>query len=379
MNTLDASFIDNNGQQYDDKQFVYEIKDKLQQILHREFPDSRIKQQIKTDSSGLNFACPYCHDSATNTSKKRGHLIFKGKWAGHYKCFNCGHFTSIDKFMHDFDQDLTLSGIKFVEEHKQNMSMQYRTESAELTADVFQKDLAEKYGLNREAFRDYMGLSEIDTSYRGINGYNYLTSRMQYNFRNFLFDYRTNSVVILNLCDNKIIGCQIRRIGRNVPKDKRFLTYTLDRIYKYILKQPNINVPEELNTISTLFNIYSVDVYKPIIVTEGPMDAFLLPNAIATSGANKKMAIELPFYYLFDADTTGNKRAIEKLRTHSNVFMWGKLKKDLGLPRRHKWDINDVVLWCRDNKPFGFKIQWLNYFTDNILDMIYLDDLTMAI
>lgn len=379
MNTLDASFIDNNGQQYDDKQFVYEIKDKLQQILHREFPDSRIKQQIKTDSSGLNFACPYCHDSATNTSKKRGHLIFKGKWAGHYKCFNCGHFTSIDKFMHDFDQDLTLSGIKFVEDHKQNMSMQYRTESAELTADVFQKDLAEKYGLNREAFRDYMGLSEIDTSYRGINGYNYLTSRMQYNFRNFLFDYRTNSVVILNLCDNKIIGCQIRRIGRNVPKDKRFLTYTLDRIYKYILKQPNINVPEELNTISTLFNIYSVDVYKPIIVTEGPMDAFLLPNAIATSGANKKMAIELPFYYLFDADTTGNKRAIEKLRTHSNVFMWGKLKKDLGLPRRHKWDINDVVLWCRDNKPFGFKIQWLNYFTDNILDMIYLDDLTMAI
>ena len=377
MNTLDASVIDNNPD-YNDVQFVSEVQGKLQRILRREFPDSYQKQQIKKDTSGFTFACPYCHDSVKNMSKKRGHLIFNGKWAGNFKCFNCGTFTPIPKFMMDFDESLTLSGIKYVQEHRQPINS-FNSSSAELTADVFGKVLAEKYGIDRESFRDSLNLSEIDTTYRGVAGYNYLTSRLQYKFRNFLYDARTNSVIIMNLCDNKVIGCQIRRLGADVPKDRRFLTFTLDRIYKKIYKQMLVQIPEELNTISTLFNIYNIDVYKPIIVTEGPMDAFLLPNAIASSGANKKLTVELPFYYLFDADETGNKRAIQKLREHNKVFLWGKLKKDLGLPKREKWDVNDVLLWCRDNKPGNFKINWIDYFSDNQLDMIYLDDLSMLI
>ena len=132
-------------------------------------------------------------------------------------------------------------------------------------------------------------------------------------------------------------------------------------------------VPDELNTISTIFNIYSVNVYNPIIVTEGPMDAFLLPNAIATSGANKALNIELPFWYLYDSDKTGIKHAMEKIQEKKMTFLWGKLKTDLGLPKRDKWDVNDVVLWCNQNKP-GYKIEWLKYFSNNPLDMLHLDN-----
>ena len=52
--------------QYTDSEFLDEIRSKTQAILKRTFPESFQKQQIRTDSNGLVFACPYCHDSATN-------------------------------------------------------------------------------------------------------------------------------------------------------------------------------------------------------------------------------------------------------------------------------------------------------------------------
>jgi hypothetical protein len=377
MNKLDSSIIDNNPD-YNDNSFISEIENKLSSILRRTFSDSYQKQRVLRDSSGFVFACPFCHDSATNSSKKRGHILLSGRFAGNFKCFNCGTFISIPKFMIEFNESLSLSGIKYAQEHRQNINTYTDSSSAEITADVFSKKLALNYGIDRTVFRDALGLSEIDQSYRGINGYNYLTNRMQYKFNNFLYDPNNNYVLILNLCENKIIGFQMRSLNKNCPKDKRFLTFNLDRMYKKIMKNTTAEIPADLNTISTLFNIYSINVYKPIIVTEGPMDAFLLPNAIATSGANKKLSVDLPFYYMYDADPTGNKRAIEKIRQHSKVFMWGKLKHELGLPKREKWDVNDVVLWCKENKP-NYTIDWLKYFSDNMMDLIYLDDLSMAI
>ena len=64
---------------------------------------------------------------------------------------------------------------------------------------------------------------------------------------------------------------------------------------------------------------------------------------------------------------------MEKIQEKKMTFLWGKLKTDLGLPKRDKWDVNDVVLWCNQNKP-GYKIEWLKYFSNNPLDMLHLDN-----
>ena len=57
-----------------------------------------------------------------------------------------------------------------------------------------------------------------------------------------------------------------------------------------------------------------------------------------------------------------------------HVFMWEKIKSDLNLPdknpyskNKNKWDINDLIIWCRDNN-YTQKIYWSKYFTNNILD-----------
>ncbi len=366
---FDASTILPN-EQYGDSEFLNEINSKTQAILKRTFPTSIQKQQLRSDINGLVFACPYCHDSATNASKKRAHLLLKGKWSGYFKCFNCNRFESIPKFMSDFNEDISLSGLKYVQEHKQNIET-FTGSSVEITADIFQKQNALNWAIDREEFKRMFNLSEINTEYRNVKAYNYLIGRAQYELNKFLYDPKTNYILILNLVDNKIIGLQMRSLNKYTPKDKRFLTFNLERIYSKLLKRED-KVPEELNTLSTLFNIYTINVYNPIIVTEGPMDAFLLPNAIATSGANKSLNVELPFWYLYDSDKTGMKHAMEKLQENKKTFLWGKLKSDLNLPKRNKWDVNDVVIWCNQNKP-GYKIEWINYFSDNPLDMLYLD------
>lgn len=358
--------------QYSDDEFVDEIRTRTQNILRRTFADSYQKQQIKTDASGLVIACPYCRDSATVQTKKRGHLLLKGKWAGYFKCFNCGTFVNIPKFMSDFGEDMSLSGVKYVQEHRQSIES-FNTSSAELTADIFQKENALRWALDREWFKNAFNLFEIGTSYRVAKAYNYLVGRNQLDFSKFLYDPKSDYVIILNLVEGKIIGLQMRSLNKYTPKDKRFLTFNLSRIYSKMLRRDDA-VPDDLNTVSTLFNIYSVNVYKPIIVTEGPMDAFLLPNAIATTGANKSMNIELPFYYLYDSDRTGMKHAMEKLREGKMTFLWGKLKSELGLPKRAKWDVNDVVNWCVENGRTG-RIEWLKYFSSNPLDIIYLDNI----
>ncbi len=371
MQTLDSSII--QTQNYTDKSFLDEITQKTQDILSRTFPESAQKQQIKRDATGLNIACPYCHDSATNSWKKRGHIMFSGKFSGYYKCFNCGAFTPIPKFFNDFKTDLSLSGIKYVEDHKENIEAFQQT-SSEITADIFQKTIALRWALDRDKFRDYFHLCDISSSYYCKEAYDYLVGRCQYKFKNFLYNPKARLLYILNMVESKIIGFQLRSIDKHTKKDRRFLTYNLERIYKNLLNQ-TCEIPQDLNTVSTVFDIYNINVYKPIIVTEGPMDSFLLPNAVASAGANKTLTVELPFWYMYDSDKTGMSHALKKLNERKKVFLWGKLKKDLNLPKRDKWDVNDVVLYCTQTYGRDFQIDWLKYFSDNPLDMMFLDSI----
>lgn len=374
--TLDSSNIQNSS--YSDVNFVEELKMKLSFILKKEFPGVVQKQSIREDMTGLNIACPYCGDSLANHSKKRGHLILKeSKWTGYYKCFNCNRFTTIPKFFKDFNKDLSLDGIMYVNDHIEVSKEAMRGKSSEITADVFQKSIALEYGIPKSQLKDILRLYDIDRSQIAYPAYQYLTSRNQWDFSKFMYEPKSQNIIILNLADDKVIGMQTRSINPNTPKDRRFMTFTLDRIYKRILRNTTVDIPEKLNTLSTVFNIFSVNIYSPIIVTEGPMDAFLLPNAIASSGANKNLPIELPFYYLYDADGTGTKHAIEKLQQKQKVFLWGKFKRDYNLPMKEKWDINDCVNYLREKTGQYVKINWFNYFSDNLLDMIFIDDLSV--
>ena len=106
------------------------------------------------------------------------------------------------------------------------------------------------------------------------------------------------------------------------------------------------------------------------MVTEGPLDSFLLPNAISTCGASNKIELDFPFYYLFDSDQTGKKHSIDNIKKGNNVFLWSKFIRDYGIPNRKKWDINDVYLWFISKGLDFKKIIWPNYFSNDYLDIL---------
>lgn len=355
-----------------DQEFLETLKEKVQEILNKVFPDysERNKRVIKKSSSTLNFACPYCRDSAFDNNKKRGNIILKGKFAGHYKCFNCGKFVKLDKFFKDFDNSLDLSTMDYISNHYKDLDETIRTTQADLSADLFNHNEILKYTIDKNALIKLLNLSLIDKDHQN-DGYKYLISRCQFGFDNFLYDSENNALLILNYCDKaktKVIGWQARDLTGQ--RKNKYKTVTNSRIHQLILKD-NVIVPKEIDTLSTIFNIFLVDAYKPILVTEGPFDAFLLPNCIATAGASKALNLNLNFYFVYDSDKTGTKYALNRLHNGCYVFMWQKLKDEYKLPERDKWDINDFIIYIRRNNLPYIKY-WSKYFTNDILDTLYI-------
>jgi predicted RNA-binding Zn-ribbon protein involved in translation (DUF1610 family) len=374
---IDSSSLSNV--KISDEEFVDDLQNKLQEILNHEFKDNFIKQKIKVTTTSLNFACPFCHDSAVDNKKKRAHLITSGKWAGRFKCFNCGESMTFQKFFNSFDKDLTLQDINYI-----NTNYKFDASSAiqagnSLTSQIINREEAKQWGIDRTFLKDTLGLQDISKEGTPI-AFNYLINRCQYTmFNRYLYSQKYNQLLILNLVDDKVLGIQIRNLSNtNGPK---YLTTTIEKLRALLLRDKT-PVPESISKLSCIFNIFNVDfahtMTKPILVTEGPFDAFLLPNCIALSGAAKNFAMQFPFWYVFDSDETGNKHAIEKLREGYKVFMWKKFKQDYEIPdinpylssgNRRKWDVSDIMKYFRDFN-VEKKLLWSPYFTNNMLDAL---------
>lgn len=353
-----------NEKQYSDQDFKTSCIERLKGILRREFKNDFLKQQVKETATGLNFACPYCGDSALNPRKKRAWFLLNGKFEGHFKCFNCGKFVSIQQFFKDFNENLDLGSISYLSSHTENLKVHFNSSSNE---SIFvDRDEAIKFSIERDVLARMLRLEEIK---KGSKGFKYLVRRNQWNFENFLYDPNGDYVVLLNSIEGKhVLGFQCRDLSGK--RKSKYKSATLQRIHKMIL-QDQKTVPADLENMSLIFNIMNVNVMKPVIVTEGPFDCFLLPNAIASSGASKVIPIDMDFFYLYDNDKTGTEYALKKLYEGHHVFMWQKLKADLQLPDRKKWDINDVVNYLRMNK-MHTSIKWIDYFTNDSLDSIYI-------
>ena len=100
-----------------DEQFEAGICEKVQDILLKEFPTTKQKQSIRTESTGIKFACPICHDSAYDPNKKRGHIAFRGRHAGLFTCFNSCGSMPLKKFFKYFGTDLSLTDINYIGAH----------------------------------------------------------------------------------------------------------------------------------------------------------------------------------------------------------------------------------------------------------------------
>ena len=330
----------------------------LQPILEQRFPGNTGKQRIRPYKDRISFACPYCGDSMKSNHKKRGNFILEGKFANFFKCHNCDEFKRIDQFFTDYKTNLDLSIINYIAKGIEDFST-YANVKYDMSL-FLDMDVIEKYAIDRQEFLRYFGLTEVKES----PVWSWLKHRLQYDDKKFMYNASKNYLVILNLTPaGKIIGLQKRLFkGEN-----KYLTYKLDKLYELMKKDAKI-IPDEINTLSQLFNICLLNYAKPITLFEGPFDAFLFKNSVANSGANKNFPFDMPVRYWYDDDETGRSKSIQAINDGGEVFLWTKLKYDLELPYRKKWDLNDVLLYLRDK---NVKVPNFNeYFSDDELDII---------
>lgn len=361
---FDSSLLSNFDKTLTEEEYISKLTTDLNNILIRKFPNNPIKQQVRVHNDRITIACPYCGDSVHDIYKKRGNLILKGKFAGFYKCFNCETFKKIDKFLEDFGINVDIDTINYLSSSTGDFkTASYGKYDISILID---NETIDGYAIDRSEIKARLGLIEVSTS----PILPWLHKRLQYEEERFLYNPKHNYLVILNLTkDKKVLGFQIRPFKLK-PGQSKYKTYTLSKIYE-ILKI-NKQVPSELDVLSQIYKISEINFNRPIILFEGPLDAFLCKNAIANAGATKSLPIELPIRYWYDEDSKGTEKSIEKLNQGEYVFLWKKFRNEFEIPWRKKWDLNDILLWFKQNNK---KFPWATidiYFSNDPFDLLDL-------
>jgi len=342
MSAIDSSYNDNMTKD----EYIADIIPQLQAILNKRFPDNPSKRKIKVYKDRISFAAPCCGDSAHKSSKKRGNIILTGKFRNMYKCFNCGMHMSVQNFFKTYGQQLSLSAINYISNTTERVTDTQPQGISSSFGCLYDVEAIESFAIDRTMFRDMLGLSECTSPNFGRN---YLIGRRQFSFEKFLYSVEANKLFLLNLTPNgKVFGIQVRHFGKAVDGAK-YKTYNLQKIYELILRKNDVKIPDDINDLSMIFNILLINYTHPVTVTEGPMDAFLIKNAIAQCGASKNIVFPFEHRFMFDDDKTGRTHSIDKLNDGYDVFLWDKFKHEIGITSYKKLDFNDVVIWAYKN------------------------------
>jgi len=343
-----------------------QIIDKVTGILYISH-QSHEKRRVESGTDRINFACPYCGDSASDERKKRGNIYWNDLY---FHCYNCNAHETVDTFLEHFDKNFEgeerVSVINYIKEHRYKVQLQE-------TLDFYLFDEIDKYGLTYEQIG--VAFNAYPINEHTHRAYAYLKSRLLHKkLHKFAYDPRRKDLYIFNFSPSgKIIGFQVRTLNGISPK---YRTYNIQRIYEKL--GIKIELPEDhidsLNKISMIFGILEVDMARTFTVFEGPIDAMFMRNSLGITGVKKKISEfdEIPTVrYFFDNDVEGKRKMIEKAQGGQSVFMWKKLLEDYNIPGKSIKDLNDLVKYEYKYRK-GSLSNLDSYFTTTTLDIVYL-------
>lgn len=358
------------------------IKNKIQEILNKKFAnDSYIKRKIDVYHDRLNFSCVYCGDSRSDVRKKRGNLYLDSL---RFHCFNCNHSAGINRFLSDFNEELSNEDKIVVHEIQQNAKKFEKRVSS--TQSSMSMTLLDKLAIPKDILFRQLG---IISPYKDVTASNYLKSRMINikDWKYFAYNPLTKELYILNTSPlDRVIGFQIRQLDPKSHK-QRYTSSRLTKIYsdvfnkdingiverlllkeplgqKYIEDEDGIeNIVANLDRLSGIFNIMNVNLSQPLTIMEGPIDSLAIANSIALQSAAKHLdgffdEVE-NVRYLFDNDKTGKEMSLKKMKNHKTVFLWGQYL-DMIKSKTNIKDINDL--------------QKQNLFNIDIIEKCFSDD-----
>ena len=120
-------------------QITEELKSRIKKALKQvcvEQHSTPNKQLLKDMPGRITLACPYCGDSHTDDTKKRGNMYWDTL---QYHCYNCSHHTNLHSFLKDHQVRMPNSGdsftiIDYIKANKTQVSQEQVLQNASLAS-----------------------------------------------------------------------------------------------------------------------------------------------------------------------------------------------------------------------------------------------------
>lgn len=372
----------------------YTISQFCADVLKRRFPGDAIRQEMnETDNAKLNFACPFCGDSASDHNKKRGNLYLQTQT---YKCYNdgCMAWVKLEKFISFFSlkykldlPDVGSKKITFVpttSSKKKGFLIEF----------LINKEIAKKLIL----FKDLVNRFSLSPCYLAPEGspIRHFIEKRKINTLSVFehscyYDSREDKVYIFNLDlrSGRVLGFAIRKIDDSSPGPKYNIKNYSELKKNGLATQLDDELISDIDSLNNYFNILNIDFSKPVIITEGQIDAMFLNNSIATTGVTKsKQLLESIIAkklarILFDNDSAGKRESIALLKRGYYVFLWSSVIREMRIrhPKENRdiskiKDINDLFKFMLSQNPeltFDSFNEFINeYFSNSMFDLILI-------
>jgi transcription elongation factor Elf1 len=287
--------------------------------------------KFKRKSENLfNFRCPHCGDSKKSSSKARG-FVYQKKNDMFFKCHNCGVGQTLGNLIKFLDPTMYKEYVfeRFkdgkVESEKPEFdftpSKILKTKTAhERTLESLKRfdQLVTTHPAKKFLFDRLIPKIHWDKFFFCPNFYEWTNSIIPNKFPSLQEDHPR---VVIPFYDRagKFFAFQGRAFGKEQPK---YITIKFDE------------------TKQKIYGLDRIDLNKPVMITEGPIDSLFLDNAIALAGADAVVNIQHEqCTIIFDNEPRNEQivnRMISAVDKKFNLVVW---------PESLKYkDINDMII-----------------------------------
>ena len=290
----------------------------------------------------FNFRCPHCGDSQKSQTKARG-FVYQKKNDMFFKCHNCGVGQTlgnlikfVDPSMHKeyiFERFKEGKVVAKKEEPEFDFTPSRLLKSKEKPFAEFTRydralrqlrrfdELVQTHPAKKFVFDRQIPKEHFDKFFLATKFYEFCNEIQPGKFPDLKHDHPR---VVIPFYDRagKFFAFQGRAFGKEQPK---YITIKFDE------------------TKQKIYGLDRIDLNKPVMITEGPIDSLFLDNAIAMAGADADGGITIQHQQctmIFDNEPRNEhivNRMISAVDKNFNVCIWPESV-------REGKDINDLII-----------------------------------
>ena len=290
----------------------------------------------------FNFRCPHCGDSQKSQTKARG-FVYQKKNDMFFKCHNCGMGQTlgnlikfVDPSMHKeyiFERFKEGKVVAKKEEPEFDFTPSRLLKSKEKPFAEFTRydralrqlrrfdELVQTHPAKQFVFDRQIPKEHFDKFFLATKFYEFCNEIQPGKFPDLKHDHPR---VVIPFYDRsgKFFAFQGRAFGKEQPK---YITIKFDE------------------TKQKIYGLDRIDLNKPVMITEGPIDSLFLDNAIAMAGADADGGITIQHQQctmIFDNEPRNEhivNRMIGAVDKNFNVCIWPESV-------REGKDINDLII-----------------------------------